>query len=164
MIGFLAIAIACLSTLLLLSFLDLDNHHSAMGDSHHLSSALSLQGWLIFGVGLGSVGAAIRGYGQSTEIAIGGGVVFGGLLMWMGSVLLGRLKGSESDSTPSLTSLLGHTAYTRGDILPGQFGEVQLVYFGQARTLRAVADRHIPHNSAVIIDRIVGQDVHITPR
>lgn len=163
MIGFLLIALGCAALLSVTFLLGFDDHHSAQTHDHGVGSFLSVQSLLLFGIGFGSVGAVGRSYDLSTTQAMVSGVIFGIFLGGVGVKLTTLLRRGESDSTPSMSGLVGQLAVSVGEIHPESYGEIRLMHLGKAETFRATCDRSIPGNSAVRIDRVHGHDVHVTP-
>lgn len=165
---FLVIGWGSLILLGLSSILDLDDHHSAQAHDHGLGSFLSMQSFLLFGVGFGNVGAVGLAYGHSTTESMLLGVIFGVFLGVIGMRLMKVLKSTESDSTPRLEKIIGYTGTVVQEIpsnANGGFGEVVVNFHGQSRHLRArtSSTTTIPRGTTVKIVGLSGNDIFVIP-
>jgi membrane protein implicated in regulation of membrane protease activity len=163
MITFLVIGWGSLVLLILSSFLNIDDHHSAQAHDHGLGSVLSIQSLLLFGIGFGNVGAIGLSYGRTVTESMGLGVVFGLLLGVLGMQMMKALKGTESDSTQSLSGIVNYSGRVTHPITPSEPGEVQVLYQGRTRFIRAYAEEVIPIGKQVKITATSGGDVYVRP-
>jgi membrane protein implicated in regulation of membrane protease activity len=160
MITFLLISLICLVILSISMLFDHGGGHDALvADHDHDSSIVSVQSFLLFGVGFGAAGSLAKSYGFGLTMTVLIGCMFGVVIAIVGYWILRKLKASESDSTPSMEEVVGCIGTVIIRILPESFGEVIVTTHGRSQTYRAISREVILEGTRVRVLHVVGHDV-----